>query len=297
MSNVIDFEIIQKALDDYDRNIWQDMKSKSAEYIEHFREKSKCLIDFKQINHYILIVFFADMHFGHDGVDYSAAEKYAKMIAGCPWSYGIDDGDSTDNFINPKILEAIINSDTTPKQQIKLFQMFIDMFDGHYILAVSGNHTDWSKKATGVDWLAEFMKKNNIVYNRSQLKITFKLNGIEYKGKVRHKYKNKSMYNNTHGMQQNQRFNSNEIYDFFVGAHNHEGDIRMTRAFGQKQACLQTGTFKITDPHAFELGYEEGFADMPGIIFSPFEKRMIPVFDVETGILLVNALNNEIKEL
>jgi hypothetical protein len=291
---MIEFEIIQKALDDYDRNIWQDMKSKSIEYIEHFREKSKCIINFNKINHYILIIFLADTHFGHDGVDYTEAEKQAKSIAGCPSAYGIDVGDSTDNFINPKILEAIINSDTTPKQQIKLFQTFIDMFDGHYVLAVSGNHNDWSKKATGVDWLAEFMKKNNIVYNRAQLKITFRLNNIDYSGKIRHKYKNKSMYNNSHGMQQNQRFNSSEIFDFFVGAHNHEGEIKTTRAFGQLQTYMQTGTFKIADPYAFDLGYEEGHPDMPGIILSPFEKRLIPVFDVETGILLVNALNKEL---
>jgi hypothetical protein len=294
MDDTINFKIIQKELEDYDRDIWNERKKKSKEYIEHFEEKSKCTIKIDE-SKYLLICPLGDEHLGHEGVDYEQAEKDAKEIGNCKYAFGIDASDSTDNFIKQKHLEAIISSDSTPKQQIKLLQQYTEFFNGHYILSISGNHSNWSKKLTGVDWLAEFMKKNNVVYNRDEIRIYIELNGIKYSGKLRHKMRNKSMYNKTHGLKQNQRFYSDEIFDFLIGAHYHEPAIEQSENFGRTQTFLQTGTYKKSDPYAYEEGYGIGKTNMPCMIFNPFEKEIIPSFNISTGIKLVNALNKELK--
>jgi predicted phosphodiesterase len=294
MSDIINFKIIQKELDDYDANIWQEMEQKSKGYIEHFKEKSKCEIPIDE-KKYVLICPLGDEHIGHDGVDYERLKKDALAIGNCKYALAFDASDTTDNFINSKILEAIINSRTTPKMQIKLFQQFVEFFQGHYILSVSGNHQNWSKKVSGIDWLNEFMNKNQVVYNRDEIKIYIELNGIKYCGKLRHKVKNKSMYNKTHGLKQNQRFYSEEIFDFIIAGHYHDAAIEQSRNFDRVQLFIQTGTYKITDPHAFECGFGMGYSDMPCFIISPFKKKLIPVYDIGTGIEIVESLNKELS--
>ncbi|HEY0088241.1 MAG TPA: hypothetical protein VGB37_05320 [Candidatus Lokiarchaeia archaeon] len=291
----IDLQIIQKYLDDYDRDIWEERKKKSKEYIEHFIEKSKCTIKINE-KKYILICPVGDEHLGHEGVNYEQAEIDAKLIGGCKYAIAIDASDSTDNFIKQKHLEAIISSDTNPKQQIKLLQQWCNFFNGHYILSVSGNHSNWSKKLIGIDWLAEFMKKNNAVYNRDEIRIYIELNGIQYSGKLRHKMNNKSMYNKTHGLKQNQRFYSEEIFDFIIGGHYHEAAIEQSRNFGKVQTFIQTGSYKIADPFAYECGYGLSYPDMPCFILNPFDKNIINLYNIKTGVHIVNALNKELTD-
>lgn len=290
---MIPFEIIQQEMKDYDENIWQQMEERSELYIEHFKEKSKCTINFKE-DKYILICPLGDQHLGHDGTAYKLAREHAQMIGNCEYAVAFDASDTTDNFINSKILEAIINSATTPKQQIKMLQTYIDFFNGHYILSVSGNHQNWSKKVTGVDWLAEFMKKNDIIYNRDELRIYINVNDQEYSGKLRHKMKNKSMYNKTHELKQNQRFYSDEVFDFLITGHYHEAAIEQSRTLGKVQTYIKTGTYTITDPHAYEIGFGFGYADMPCFILNPFVHELLPFYHIEDGIKVVELLNKEL---
>lgn len=295
---MINFDIIQKDLKDYDVDVWGIMERKSRGYIEHFKEKSKCVLKFKD-DHYVLLCPLGDQHIGSDATDYEKLRNDATMIGNCEYALALNVSDTIDNFINKKIFEAVINSSCTPKQEIKMMQQYFDLFQGKMIISISGNHENWSKKATGVDWLAEFMKKNRIIYNRDEIRIYIDLNGIEYSGKLRHKMKNKSMYNKTHGLKQNQRFNSEEIFDFIIAGHYHDPAIEISRNFGKIQLFIQTGTYKITDPYAYELGFGLGYPDMPCFIISPFDKKLIPCYDIKTGVELVELLNDNylLKEI
>ena len=136
------------------------------------------------------------------------------------------------------------------------------------------------------------MRKNKVIYNRDEIRIYINLNGIEYSGKLRHKMKNKSMYNKTHGLKQNQRFYSEEVFDFLIGAHYHEPAVELLRTLGRLQTYIQTGTYKIADPYAYEEGYGFSYADMPCFIIDPLIKNIIPLFHIEDGIKMVELLND-----
>ena len=102
------------------------------------------------------------------------------------------------------------------------------------------------------------------------------------------------MYNKSHGLKQNQRFFSEEIFDFLISGHRHEAVIEQSRNFGRVQIFIQTGTYKITDPFAYELGYGFSYSDMPCFILNPFEKQIIPFWNIETGIKTVELLNKSL---
>ena len=86
-----------------------------------------------------------------------------------------------DNFIKTKILEALINATTTPKQQLKLFVQYLSFFKGKLKVLLSGNHERWSKELTGIDWLNNYCKQEDIMYSPDEFRISFFHNDIKYK--------------------------------------------------------------------------------------------------------------------
>lgn len=289
---MISLEIIQKELEDYDADIWDEMKKKSTKYIEQFNEKSKVEIKIDK-NCYILHVPIGDIHLGHEGVDYTTAEYHAKLCGSSEYVLAYNIGDSIDNFIKASILSAIINQTTTPVQQIKLLQQYLNFFNGTMVLMISGNHSDWSTKLTGLDWLEGFTQQNKIAYSPNEFNITFNLCGIVYKFKFRHKYKFSSHMNPTHKTKQMLR-NSEYIFDVGCVAHDHEVAMEMSYMYGEPKMHIRCGSYKVADPFAKEIGYNNSKSVLPCFITSPFEKKIIPFWDLKEGIKYVEFLNKEL---
>jgi hypothetical protein len=288
MKQIIKF--IQKELEDYDKNIWNEKKVKNKQYIEHFNEKKKITIECRQKKLFILHVPFGDIHLGHTGTDLEKAEYHAKLIGSKPYIFGYNIGDSIDNFIKTSIISAVINSDTTPKQQIKLMQQYLEFFNGNLILMIGGNHDRWTKKVSGLDWLAPFCDKNNLVYSPDEFNIIFTQNKIEYKFKFRHKYRFSSYMNPTHKSKQMLR-NSEYIFDVGCVAHDHEVAMEMSYMFGAPRLHIRCGSYKVADPFANEIGYNNAKADLPCFITNPFKKEIMPFFNIEQAVKVVKFLN------
>lgn len=294
MSDNIDIKIIQKEIEDYDANIWEDCKQKSKLYIEHFKEKAKVILK-PEDNFYFLHCPIGDMHLGHDGVDYERAEADARLIGSCKYARGYNIGDSIDNFIKAKILDAIINATTTPKQQIKLLTQYLEFFNGNLILMVGGNHDRFTKKVSGLDWLAPFTEKAGVIYSPDEFNIFFQYpSGIEYYFKLRHKYKYKSVYNITHTLKQMLRF-SDKLFDVGVTGHDHIVALEQVPMYGEVRTFIKTGTYKVADPFTLEMGFTDGQPIFPCWVTNPFEKKIIPFFYISDGVEFVNMKNKELE--
>jgi len=289
---MLNLKIIQKEIEDYDVNIYEECKKKSKLYIEHFQEKIK--VSIQSENYYVLHCPIGDIHLGHDGVDYEKAENDAKKIGSCKFARAYNIGDSIDNFIKNKIIEAVISATTTPKQQIKLLQQYLGFFGGNMILMVGGNHCAWSRKVTGLDFLAKFCDENNLVYSPDEFNIFWKYDsGIEYYFKMRHKYKYKSVYNVTHELKQMLRFSS-KLFDVGVTGHTHDVALEQVPMYNELRTFIKTGSYKISDPFSLECGYNNAESVFPCFITSPFEKKITAFYDLDDGIFFVNKKNEEL---
>lgn len=291
----LNLEVIQKVyeeMEDYDKDIWSEKKVKNAEYIKHFNEKNKIEINNKYDGKYYLHVPIGDIHLGHAGTDMEKAEYHARLIGSCKYAIAYNIGDSIDNFIKASILSALINQNTTPKEQIKLFQQYLEFFNGNLVLIIGGNHDRWTKQVSGLDWLSPFCDKNKIAYSPDEFNITFKNDDIEYKFKFRHKYRFSSYMNPTHKSKQMLR-NSTYLFDVGCVAHDHDMAYEVSEMFGEYKLHIRCGSYKVADPFARELGYNNALPILPCFITSPKNKNIIPFLKLNDAIDYVNYLNKD----
>jgi hypothetical protein len=285
---------LQKELEDYDADLWGDLKKKSKSYIEHFREKSRVILEPEE-NLFFLHCPIGDIHLGHDGVDYERAEHDATLIGSCKYARAYNIGDSIDNFIKAKVIDAVISATTTPKQQLKLLTQYLEFFKGNLILMIGGNHDRWTKKVSGLDWLAPFTEKAKVIYSPDEFNVFFRYpSGVEYYFKLRHKYKYKSVYNITHTLKQMLRF-ANKIFDVGVTGHDHNVAMEQVPMYGEVRTFIKSGTYKVADPFTTEIGFPDGQPIFPCWATSPFEKKIIPFFYIEDGVDFVNMKNRELE--
>lgn len=276
-----------------DEEFWEQMKERSKEYIEKFREENKITINITD-NKYIGIFPFADSHFGHEGVDYEQAERDAKIIHNSEFLRMVLGGDITDNFILSNIPEAIINATTSPKQQVKLVRHFLDMANPKNILCgISGNHDLRTKKVSGLDFNCNLMKQFNIRYSPYQFQMNIKFpSGVEYKGSILHRFRFNSQLNLTHTAKRYLELMQPDN-DFVIICHNHEFATEAINRQGRRRILVRPGSYKISDPYAREWGFEHARADIPVLIFNPFERRIDHKNDILGASQYLDYLNKD----
>lgn len=285
---------IKYELNHYDENIWEIKKQRTQSYIERFKKKLTRTITCKD-KLYILHCLLGDQHLGNDGTDMVKMESDAKMIGKCEYARGYNIGDSTDNFIKIKIVEAMVNKNTNPKQELKLIETYINLFNGHLIFLMAGNHNNWAKELTGIDWLGHYIKQRDILYSRDQFRIIFKHNSIEYYFLFRHKYKYKSYMNPTHSPKQMMR-NLDMYCDVYAKAHDHISAIEQSTWSDIDRLFISCGSYKIADTYGLKEGFPAAKSIMPCFVTSPFEKKITGFYYLEDGINFVNLMNKNLKD-
>ena len=285
-------EDIKHELEHYNENIWEIKKQRTKSYIERFKKKiTRTLICNDKV--YALHCLLGDQHLGNDGTDMEKMEYDAISIGNCEYARAYNIGDTTDNFIKLKIVEAMTNKNSNAKQELKLVEKYLTFFNGHLVLFISGNHEDWAKEMTGIDWLSQFYKQRKILYSRNQFRIIFKHCGIEYYFLFRHKYKYKSYMNPTHSPKQMMR-NLDMYCDVYAKAHDHISAIEQSTWSDIDRLFISCGSYKIADNYGLKEGFPEAKSIMPCFVTSPFEKKITAFYYLEDGIKYVNLMNKEL---
>lgn len=267
------------------RKLWSRLEMESKEFIEyHQLEPYKLFIapdDKKPIG----ISFISDQHFGGEGVDYKRARLDAILVGKTDGLYAIDGGDSADNFINTKIMPAIINSKTAPVDQISLLKVYYEWFNGKLIAKLSGNHEFWTKKYAGVDFY-DILKPDTIIpdiYSRHQAKVTVFAGDIEYRIMIRHLYRYNSSFNMTHTVK---RMWEQADWDFDIGVvcHHHIPTIEPFTRHGQEKWAVRPGSYKIVDSYNDEKGFYGAKVACPTAILYPDRKEMQMFKDIRPAV-------------
>jgi len=269
-------------------DLWEAMKAKSEHYIESFQKKNVVTIKFP--NKFIAVCFPGDPHIGHTGCNYKLMEQHARLIGNTPNAYSIIGGDHCDLFIRNAIMEAVINANTTPKEQLALLQQYIDFYNGHILAMISGNHDRRVKEVSGLDYLAK-LTKGKILYSPEEFRILLNVNGIKYRLYIRHKYRFNSNANLTNCVK---RLLKEGEYEFDIGvvAHNHEYAMESFLWRGKERIAIRTSCYKIADPYTRKIGYNSSVPLIPMVILSPDKKNMFIYKDLEKGLEFLKYLNN-----
>ena len=275
-------------------SLWESFKIVTENYITENKDANKRTFIF-QSQKPIGICFVSDQHIGNSGTDHTKMEKDAKLIGSAEGMYAILGGDGMDNFIKTKLLPAIINSKTSPTDQAKMLEYYLDFFNGHILAGISGNHEWWTKLTSGIDVLKKLHESKGLLYSPHEFFITIKLGSQEYRIFIRHKTRYNSSMNPTHTIKQMLRFGD---YDFHIGVRGdeHQTAIEPFLLHGVKRLAVRSGSYKILDSFAEQVGFNRATPTCPVVILYP-DKFLMTAFDnVEEGVKMLKFAREDYEQ-
>jgi len=231
------------------------------------RAKEKNNIEARQVitmpNKPFALAILSDIHAGGKA-DYAAIEADVNIITSTEGMYVGNLGDDTDNFINTKLQWIQKEQPTTFDMETRFLEWLMKKLSGHILFWVSGNHNNWTKKASGIDFIREGLMGTMCLYDSAQIFFTLKWGNNEQKWLVRHKWKHSSIFNPTHGIEVGwERVGLN----FDVGCAGHTHIATLCRPFireNKKRFAVLMSTYKIRDNFGRECGYASSVGNGSG---------------------------------
>jgi hypothetical protein len=225
----------------------------------------------------VALFCFADQHFGSSGTDVQRAFDEAALVLDTPHSYACILGDVRDNYILSKLQHLNFNNMQPLKDQRVLTAEYIKRIADRLAVWGGGNHDNgWTQDLTGIDYDRGLVAKYapGCLYDPDEVLFTVQVDGAEWTVKARHKWRGRSIYNDTHGIERAQKWEQN--WTCGIGAHNHTGGlIREFVAGGRQGLAVMTGSYKRIDTYARELGLPPSGPSVGVAV----------VFDGETGYM------------
>jgi len=237
-----------------------DFEGDILPYLKNIGEKAK-LKNEAEMNQVITmpdrpfaIALLSDIH-GGAKTDYTKIEEDLNLIEDTEDMWVGNVGDNTDNFVNIKLQWIQREQPTTFDMEMRFLEWLFDKLTGNLLFWCSGNHDNWTKKATGYDITREALKDVKCLYDSQQIYFTLKWADNEQRWLVRHKWRHGSVFNPTHGMEVGwERVGLN--FDVACGGHTHIATLR--REFireNKKRYAILLGTYKLRDNFGREVGF------------------------------------------
>lgn len=277
------------------KELYETMKKRYEHYRKSWEADSSVSFTFKK-NKYIGLVFVADFHLGHEGVDYYRLEHDIKVIADTPNMYMAFLGDSMDNFIETqKYPEAIINAITSPKDQAYMLNYVLSILkkpSNKILFVTKDNHvSDRLKKTSGIDWTNKMWDDLNVFYGSEEIVADIFVGKVFYRVVSRHKYRNNSRIHLTAACKALLKNGKYGDADIVALGHIHEGAIEVFHYRGTPRVACQASTYKLFDPYAKKLGFDDPNVFMPCVILNPYVKDYIICTTIDQGAFTLKVLN------
>ena len=204
----------------------------------------------------VAIVEVADLHAGDIGVDYERAFAEAELIRDTPGMYVITVGDMVNNFIIGTLTQARSGTRLSIPDEWALLRRYLKIIAPKWLLAVGGNHDQWTTMLTGNDYFADLVGqiKSRVIYDSDDVLFTVNVGDWAIPCRARHKWRGNSIYNVTHAIERAAKFDGDFIIGF--GAHTHTGGYtRDMNVGGSDGIAVQAGTYKRIDGYARRIGF------------------------------------------
>jgi len=268
--------------DDYDPDkAWADAEKRGRRAIRKAVNNGVFDVSFEKGP--IAISVISDQHIAPGSTcDFERLREDAELIRDTPGFYAVFGGDGVDNHIKHR--SALIHAQSSPDQQWKLFDHYLQLFGDKILTIISGNHDAWTTQIGGVDFLGEIAKQNKICYAPAEARLNISVAGQEYKMMVRHQSgRFNSSLNQTHAVKRHYEYGT-DLFDIGVICHHHEAACEAFIRHGLKRYAARPGSYQILSPYAHQYGYSRAIPTCPTFILFPKERRMIGFDDVKDAV-------------
>ena len=260
---------------------WTRAEKKSAKRIEKETLRGKFDVHFPSGP--IAISVISDQHIAPGtACDFKRMREDAELIRDTPGFYAVFGGDGVDNHIKHR--SALIGANSTPDEQWKLFDYYLQLFGDKILAIISGNHDAWTAQIGGVDYLSKIAEQRKICYAPAEARLEITVGEQPYKMVVRHQTgRFNSSLNQTHAVKRFYEYGE-ETFDIGVIGHHHEAAIEMFIRHGLKRYAARPGSYQITSPYSHQYGFSRAIPTCPTFILFPDERRMIGFADVRDAV-------------
>ena len=204
----------------------------------------------------VALAWVADHHLGGPGVDYPRVFAEAEIIRDTPGMFVGTVGDLLDGFIINYLLKVRLGECMSIIEEFALVRRYLRIIGPKLRISVSGNHDWWFTWLTGVDYFREVLAgiAPGVIYDAHDCRVTVRVGEAEFRGRIRHKWRGRSIYNPTHGAERAAKWDQD--FDWAVGAHTHAcGVARGFTAGGRNGLAVQCGSYKVVDDYARRGGF------------------------------------------
>ena len=208
----------------------------------------------------VCIAFTSDWHGGNSYTDYARLWAETELVADTPGMYAITMGDLHDNWVGK--LEGIQRyQPVSLAEELALVRdRLMRLCNANKLLAcVSGNHESRADKLAGLDWIRDVLADHQVLYDQDEILATLTVGDAEWRLKLRHKWRYKSILNPFHGFWRD--LERADDWDMAIGGHVHSG------SHWAKIDHMDGGSGHPTDRYAVLLGtyeYDSKYARMEG---------------------------------
>ncbi len=272
--------------------LWNGVIAKQIDYYDHISRKQSQTITLNT-DRPIAIAYLSDLHLGSAGTDYISVKRDAELVRDTDGMYAVFHGDGMDNWIVGKLQGLQRNQVVQYDDEWRLFASWIGILSPKLLAVVSGNHELWSYKIAHLDIVRDALKGVRCLYDKHQVVFDLHLNKTRIRHIVRHKWRYNSIYNPTHGLEV--AWDRGDIdYDVAIGGHTHIGTFfREFVRHNKKRLAVLTGTYKLVDTFARELGFARPYGKGAGAIIYFPDGKLFHVDDIATAAALLKSLRKD----
>lgn len=264
--------------------IWEQAEARNAYEIERVAKRGVFRSDLG--DQPCGVCFVSDQHILEGGaVDLQRMREDAQLIGAHPRLFSVTAGDGVENHIKHR--SSVINTEGSPSRQYQLYEYYLQTLNP--LVVISGNHDAWTKAFVGVDMVAKLCDDNRMAYAPAEAWLVLTVGGVEYTVGLRHQYRMNSSFNPGHCIKQWLRLAPQE-FDIGCIGHHHEGICEHFDYRGTDRVGVRPGSYKITDSHSHQYGYNPTRPTCPTVILHPGEKKMVGFRDVREAAVYLDAI-------
>jgi hypothetical protein len=230
----------------------------------------------------VAVAMMSDLHLGGPYVDYRAIKQNAELVRDTDGFYAIAAGDYFDNWIGK--LEWVQRGQAVPMhKEVSMVEWWFDTLRDKLLCVCAGNHDFRTKKTAGIDLIARILRGVECLFDGDEIRFNLKLGKGDWKVKLRHIWKYKSVLNESHGIERDLERGDGD-FDIGIAAHEHRGTIFRECTFhGAKKLAVILGTYKRHDRYAIQWGFPKNPHDACGALILHPDGRLETQSDLHSA--------------